>query len=474
MQKLVDSSSSFYATGISPQAKIFKINSGQYTDRVIAVYPQSAGTIVFRWSDPPYTNWSSATNIVADSGDYPAEAYIDSNFNVYVIYTKTTSLNLAEVKLVFSGGGWSVGSVNTICNQGENYYPSLYKDALNRLWIAWNYYDTVNQYHYIQTKRSSDDGVTWGSGPSDLGTALNIASDFPCYAQLVFLSPRVYCLFTDDRDKLVYCYIQLDTMVWSDQITVYSGPIINDQFHIAVSSDGKLGIVFAGTNSLLYKEFDKINWSDVFTVDSAVGISPCIKFCSTIPYVFYSKNIGTNQDILLYSYKSGSYFETPQPMNSACKTFDKLLCYDHSATTKYNDKTVSASNTTPADVFHSTSNALIKDTDDCLYLGMNSKFNLCRMILSTAGISGQVVWEYWNGSQWYGFIPSSGACHLESTNQLVILWQDNNSIPSDWQQCAVNSELRFWVRIRVTTSYATAPIGTQITAVAESKYIVLA
>jgi hypothetical protein len=37
--------------------------------------------------------------------------------------------------------------------------------------------------------------------------------------------------------------------------------------------------------------------------------------------------------------------------------------------------------------------------------------------------------------------------------------------------CGVNNSTLFWVRVRVTTGYATAPVGTQITAVPESKYI---
>ncbi|MCJ7507327.1 MAG: hypothetical protein MUO85_01180 [candidate division Zixibacteria bacterium] len=475
MQKLVDTSSSFYATGIPPQAKIFRISSGQYVDRVIAIYPQSASAIVFRWADPPYTTWSSAVNIVTDSADYPAEAYMDSGFNVYLAYTVQTSLDLAEVKLSFSGGEWSVGTINTICNQGENYYPTFFKDVLNRLWVVWDYYNPSNQYHYIYVKKSANDGVTWGTGPDDLGTCLNTPSDAACYARLVFSSPKLYCFFTDDRNELVYSWIYLTTLIWSDLVIVYSGPNMDDQFHVAVSSDGKLGVVFPGTSSLLYKEFDGIKWSDPFTVDSSTsGISPSVKFFHTVPYVFYSKNIGTNQNVLSYSYKTESYFEDPQPLNSAAKTFDKLFCYDHSAATKYNNKTTEASNTTPADVFHLTSNALVKDVEDCLYLGMSSRFNLCRMILSTAGVGGEVVWEYWNGTQWYGFTPNSGVYHLDSTNKLVILWSDGNSIPSDWQQCTVNLETKFWVRIKVTTNYTTAPVGTQVTAAPESKYIVLA
>jgi hypothetical protein len=41
MQKLIDTVSSFYATGIQPQAKMFKVSFGQYQDRVAIIYPKT-------------------------------------------------------------------------------------------------------------------------------------------------------------------------------------------------------------------------------------------------------------------------------------------------------------------------------------------------------------------------------------------------------------------------------------------------
>jgi len=102
---------------------------------------------------------------------------------------------------------------------------------------------------------------------------------------------------------------------------------------------------------------------------------------------------------------------------------------------------------------------------------MDEKFNQVKVILSTAGIGGQVVWEYWNGFEWKSFTPYSGVYHLDSANRLVVLWQDLFSVPSDWQQCGANNSTEFWVRVKVVTGYTTAPVGTQITAVPENKYI---
>jgi hypothetical protein len=104
-------------------------------------------------------------------------------------------------------------------------------------------------------------------------------------------------------------------------------------------------------------------------------------------------------------------------------------------------------------------------------MGMDHKFNLAKIILSTGGIAGEVCWQYWNGQSWTNFTPYSGTYHLDSQDKMVILWQDLSSVPSDWQRCPVNLVSEFWVRILVTTGFTTAPVGTQITAVPETKYL---
>ena len=470
MEKLIDSSSSFYATGIVPQAKIFKIQSGQYKDRVIAIYPKEANTLVFSWSDPPYLSWSSPTNIVANSADYPASAFMDTSGNVYVVYTVQSTLKLACVKLSFSSGTWTVGTAHIICGVQSNYYPSIIKDSLNRLWAGWSYYDSSTFRYYVNIKASADDGVTWGLGETDPGTALTTGTT-SCYPQLLFAFPYIFCFYSDGGTKLAYRRMEISASSWETEIVLYSGSNINDDFHSALSCDNRIGIVFPGSSSLLYKEYDGNSWSGLFTVAEVSPISPILRFSDKAPYVFYGKNIGNKQNQLFYSYLENNSFVASLPLVEGAKTFDKVLCYDDSATTKYYDKTTEASNTASGDVFHPTSLSLIKDPEDCLYLGMNFKFNLVRMVLSVAGVGGEISWSYWNGEAWVEFIPYSGAYHLDALEKTIVLWQDLNSSPSFWQQCLVNSQNKFWIKLKVKTAFTTAPVGTQITAVPECKYL---
>ncbi|MCK4223929.1 MAG: hypothetical protein KAX39_02035 [candidate division Zixibacteria bacterium] len=470
MQKLIDTISSFYATGIQPQAKIFKVSFGQYLDRVIIIYPKTPSQLVYVWSDPPYLSWSDPTDIATDSADYPPSAYMDSDGNIYVVYTQQISLNLLELKMSFSQGSWSLGTVNTVCNVGENYFPSITKDSLGRLWVSWTYYDSGTERYFVHAKNSQDDGATWGTGPSDPGTCLTNGTS-SCYSQLLFQSPYIHCFYSDDSTLLAYRSHELQAAGWDSQQTIYSGSTIDDNFCADLSSDNKVGIVFPGTSSLLYKEYDGNNWSGVFTVDNNTPLSLAIKFLDNIPYVFFAKNIGTGQNQLFYSYKDGSSFVSPLSFEPGQKPFDKVFCYDDSAVTKYSDRTTQASDSTPADVFHPTSGGLVKDTDDAFYVGMDVKFNLTKIILSTAGIGGEVKWQYFNGESWSDFVPQSGSYHLDSQDKTVILWQDLNSVPLDWQRCPVNGVSEFWLRILVTTAFATTPVGTQITAVPEAKYL---
>ncbi len=470
MQKLIDTVSSYYATGIQPQAKFFKVPSGQYKDRVMVIYPKTSNQLVYVWADPPYESWSDPQTLATDSADYPCSAYMDSNGSVYLAYTQQTTLALLEVKMTFSSGGWSVGTVNTVCNVGQNHYPSITKDSIGRLWISWTHYDSVAERYFVQAKSSTNDGATWGSGPSDPGTALTNGSA-SCYSQLIFQSPYVHCFCCDDSTLLVYRSFELSGAVWSSQQTVYSGSAIDDNFHADLSPDQKIGIIFPGGSSLLYREFDGSNWSGVFTVDGSLPVSPTIKFFDTIPFVFFAKSIGTGQNEVFYSYKEGTSFAAASPFEEGQKPFETLFCYDDSATDKYADLTTEASDSTAADVYHPASNALVKDAGDALYVGMHRKFNLARVILSTAGVTGQVSWQYWNGESWTGFTPNSGAYHLDCLDKMVVLWEDLHSVPSDWQQCPINEVSRFWVRALVTVGFTTAPVGTQITAVPEAKYL---
>jgi len=350
MQKLIDTVSSFYATGIEPQAKIFKVGFGQYQDRVVVIYPQTPSRLVYVWADPPYLAWSDPTEIVADSADYPPSAHMDSDGSVYLTYTQQSNLNLLELKMTFSQGSWTVGTVYTICEVGENYFPSILKDSGGRIWVSWTYYDPEAERYYVHSKISQDDGATWGTGPSDPGICLTNGTA-SCYSQLLFRSPYVHCFYSDDSTLLAYRSYHLQSSGWDSQQDIYSGSQVDDRFCADLSTDNRVGIVFPGTSALLYKEFDGNNWSGVFTVDTCAPQSLSLRFLSIVPWVFWTKEMGSGQSQLFYSYKEDSSFVLPLAFEPGQSSYDRLFCYDDSASGKYQDRTTQAADSTPADVF---------------------------------------------------------------------------------------------------------------------------
>ena len=60
---------------------------------------------------------------------------------------------------------------------------------------------------------------------------------------------------------------------------------------------------------------------------------------------------------------------------------------------------------------------------------------------------------------------------LDSEEKTIVLWQDLNSVPATQQRCSVNEVSEFWMRVMVTTPYATAPVGTQVTAVPDARHL---
>ena len=79
--------------------------------------------------------------------------------------------------------------------------------------------------------------------------------------------------------------------------------------------------------------------------------------------------------------------------------FDIVEVYDGSS---FTDRTLESQS--PA----GTAFAILEGTDDFLYLGDASKFDMALFDIATAGSLGTLKYEYWNGSAFTEFIPMSG------------------------------------------------------------------
>ena len=121
----------------------------------------------------------------------------------------------------------------------------------------------------------------------------------------------------------------------------------------------------------------------------------------------------------------------------------------------YEDNTLAAQRSSGA------ASPSLSDTNDFLYLGSESRFDLAAFTLDINGTIGTPKWEYYNGSAWKEFVPvheydftTSGA---EEFGRLAD-WAAvafSNSAPHSATPPDTTS--RFWVRVSSPTSVTTAP-----------------
>ncbi len=469
MQKLIDTSSALYPTGLPTQRKIFRIPSGVYAGRAAALYQKTAGTIVLVFADPPHANWSAAQNIVTDSADLPFSATLDSGGNIYLVYTQVTTLALLMVKLTFANGSWSAGSVRQILTVDSNYYPVIFKDRTERLWAVWTRLAASDSKYYLQAKSSVNDGATWGGGSSDVGTTLTSGVTSPVYGQVEIFNDRVYAVYTDGGTKLAARYFPMLGSVWAAEEILASGSGFDFNFALRASADGKLGTAYVNSSGLFYREFDGAVWSGALQIDTG-GSAPLLVFPSGVPTVLYLKTFGANQNQMVFVQKGETGFGAAVALFGSEAAFNKVFVYDASATVKFQDKTTEAASSAAGDVLHSTSGAMLKDVGDALYLGLDEPFHFLRVINSVAGAGGVVTYSYWNGSEWAAFIPNTGNYNFTDTGAGIYFWPDKSQIPSGWLKSSVAGAVKFFIKVEVATSFSTGPVGSQLSAIPENLY----
>ncbi|HXF49627.1 MAG TPA: hypothetical protein VNL73_09435 [Verrucomicrobiae bacterium] len=469
MQKLLDTSSALNPTGLSTQRKIFRAPSGVYAGRGAALYQKTAGTIVLVFADPPFVNWSAAQNVATDSADLPFSATMDKDGNIYVIYTQATTLALLMVKLSFANGSWSVGTVRQVLTVDSNYYPVIVKDRTDRLWAVWTRFVSAEGKYYLSAKSSINDGATWGSGGTDVGTTLTSGVASAVYGQVEIFNDRVYAVYTEGGAKLAARYFPISGSLWGAEEILASGTGFDANFAVKSSADGKLGVAYASSSGLFYRENDGTVWGGALQIDTT-GAAPLVVFPNGKPTVLYLKSFGSLQNQLVLAQKGESGFGSAVPLFAGEAAFAKVFVYDASATTKFQDKTAEGASATAGDVLHSTSAAMLKDVGDALYLGMEEAFHFFRVLFSVAGVGGVVTYAYWNGSEWTAFVPDSGNYNFTDSGAGVYLWSDKSQIPAEWKRASVNGTVKYWLKIEVATAFSTGPVGTQLSALPETIY----
>ena len=124
------------------------------------------------------------------------------------------------------------------------------------------------------------------------------------------------------------------------------------------------------------------------------------------------------------------------------------------------DQTTNANNATVNDVilFPATENV-----NDYVAFGMDDKFGKLTFnyATGTAGAGGTVAWEYWNGASWAalsGVSDGTTGFTTAAADGLNVTW----TVPANWAKTSLNGSSLYYVRARVTGTYATNPQMTQV------------
>lgn len=466
MQKKVVETSATTGIGFAPEKKIFKVPSGTYNGRKVCIFQASSSEIKLCYADKPYTNWSSLVVIASDAADFPFDAVMDSEGNIFVVYSEQTTNYLVSKKLILAQGNWSVGAKVYIYNGGTTYAPSLVLEKSGKLWVSWS--RIASGFYDIQVKSSVDSGATWGTGTTDIGDTLKAGLNVGV-SKIVITSNDLFVVYTGNGTDIFMRSQSISGGGWTPEYIIASGSDIDDHFDVTVSSDGLLSVVY-DDNQLCYREYDGRNWSAVTVLDSNEASFPQLLFINNFPVVIYLTSLSAEQILINYVHRRTGSFSSPSVLDNRARQFDTVLLYD-STSSNYADLSNVAADDITADIFHPSSGVMVKNSGDILYLGMEQPFRFIKFILATAGSGGTVNYSYWDGSNWQGVTLVNGIYHLDATDKDVLLWDDFFSAPLDWQKKLINGINRFWVKIEVVSDYSIAPIGSQITAVSDIQAI---
>ncbi|MCD6249602.1 MAG: exo-alpha-sialidase [candidate division Zixibacteria bacterium] len=467
MQKKITDTTAAFGLGDPYQAKLFRVSSGTYLDRRAVVIQTSPTEIKLAWSDAPSSGWSSLVNVASDATDNTFDAVMTADGDIHVAYTEQSTSYLVTRKLTFSGGTWSAGARVTIYNGAYGYDPSLAVEPGGNLWVSFCRF--VSPTRWVQTKSSTDGGATWGSGSADAGDQISTGSMF-AWSQCLVDDYSVHVIFNDQDTALSICSQALSGGSWSSQYNIATGSAFGRNFHAAIGCDNRLGVTYY-RDQLYYREYDGNNWGAVVVLETEMVTCPQLLFKGNVPAVVYLRHIGNNLKVAQYTDRRTGTFSGPEVLDRRVTLFDAVLLYDASSDS-YENLTTEASGDATADVYHSSSGCLVKDAGDILYLGMDARFRLARLVLSTPGVGGTLLVSYWDGTNWQAFTPANGSTDLGSGLIDLLLWTDFSSMPDDWQKLTVNSQTRFWVKLEVGSVFTTGPVGSQISAGSETNRMI--
>ncbi len=467
MQKKITASSTPFGLGYPHGRNLFKLPSSvsAWAERLAAVVLSASGELSLFFADRPYSVWSSGELLCEDCREDGYDCLVDEDGNLYVVYSLDSTGELQIRKITWQNGVFSVGTAKPVVSGESCQRPSIARQPDGTLWISYTRYEAP--YMNVYVKSSVDDGVTWGSGSSDPGEPLTSGSTQSC-SRLCVGPNAVYAVYSRGTTHLACRSVSQPGDAWSTEQVIVTGSNLGTEFDVAVRSDGILAVAWNDL-TLKYREYDGANWGAIVDVLDGGVICPQILFRNNTPVIVFLALSGPAY-IPQYVERSGGVFSEPKFLDDRSRKFESVLLYCAGSAT-FEDRTDEADSVAPSDVIHSYSQCTLGDVGDTLYLGMDQRFRYAGVVLSTGGSGGIVAYSYWNGSDWCVFTPVSGGYHLDSVERDVLFWDDMLSIPPDWQKRAVDSRMKFWIKVEVMSAFVTVPICSSVAAVADQEML---
>jgi hypothetical protein len=285
------------------------------------------------------------------------------------------------------------------------------------------------------------------------------------WSRVVIDSSWVHVIYNDQNTAMSIRSRSLGGGSWSGEYDIATGSSFSSHFDAGVGADGRIGVAWV-RDQLYYREYDGSNWGAISVLETHPVDCPQLLFENNIPAVVYLDVINGDMKVARFTDRRTGAFSASAVVDKREAPFDAVLLYDASSAT-YQDLTSQADSYVEADVYHSLSGCLVKDSGDIVYLGMDARFRFARLLLSTVGVGGTVQVSYWDGANWHAFTPANGTAALDNSTVDLLFWTDYDSTPVDWQKRLIDSQLRYWVKIEVVSGYSTGPVGTQISAASE-------
>ena len=437
-----------------------------------------SGLLWFNSTDSGAT-WTCQGQLSSDTtNQFFASAFADSSDNVYVVYSQaatgggaTRGVNYRKLTKG-SGSTWTLESEQSVLSGSASTaytYATLVVEGTTRIWMAVRYFDGTN--YQVSTYYSSNLGTapTWTLSQTALDTA-NTTSNrhFPTMARfgskvgVIYnhdsTPPSIRWRWRADADGL--------TSWVSEQIISTGINPATATFNASGDAQGNIYVTINASTSSLTAVYNGTTWL-ASTLSSAAGGNT---FASTVQdghnfWAIYSETtdlasgLSGNRKLVFKKgvppYAAESFDTSSTAIVDYHAVFDKVWT---SIASTFTDRTTAAGSTTTADVTMPTNSV----TSDAIYFGKTQKFDSLSWVVSTNGAGGVMTWEYWNGSTWAALTFTASS----NTNFQGNGWGAFTD-PSDWATTTVNSESTayYYVRARVSTTYTTTPVGTQMAAI---------